>query len=165
MGQLRAGSHPVELMQEDYFHYGDDYSFCILADIPIREFYVSATKLEAMYMSLLNTRNPKYGYNYKDWTNDFDFSKVRRYRIPASAADDWIDPRLQQKTRKTNLPKSHFYHLRVAADVTASNIAKQVGVSRQAVEHWDRGVNNPCGKNAEKVAAILNVSVEELLRP
>lgn len=64
---LRRGEHPIELMQEDFNRYGENYDFFNLGEY--KEYadnnYVSRQK-EYDYMEKFGTDNPAVGYNYND---------------------------------------------------------------------------------------------------
>lgn len=65
-------------MQDDFNKYGGDYSYFVLFEA--RESY-DAFLMEKHFMSLLNTRNPNNGYNYKDHTNDFTLAYYREHKV------------------------------------------------------------------------------------
>ena len=77
--KLRNHKHPIENMQSDFDEYGDDYSYFIL-------FLSSNTRevfdREKDYMSMLRTRDPEYGYNYKDHSYDFSLDELEEYKVP-----------------------------------------------------------------------------------
>lgn len=163
---LRGDYHPVEMMQADYDNYGGDYSFSILYDSP-RDIGTALFQIEKMYMTILGTRNPATGYNYKDITQDFDISAKRFHKIPQEyIGDRSIDPRAEENRAKRSrtYPRGRFYDIRLKAKVTGSDLAKRVGVSRQAVQYWDRGVSVPNPAIVDDVATILGVTVDELLK-
>lgn len=166
MNALREGYHPVAMMQADYDNYGDDYSFAILYSGP-RSIGNALFQIEKMYMTILGTRNPSKGYNYKDITHDFDISTKRFYKIPMEyIGSRSIDPRAKEnkRMREQTLKRGKFYEIRLKAKVTGSDLAKRVGVSRQAVQYWDRGVSVPNPAIIDIVADILGVTVDELLK-
>lgn len=59
---LRKGVHPVELMQSDFDNYGEDYSFYQLDTEPT----VYEKEREMYWMNFFRTKDPQFGYNYKD---------------------------------------------------------------------------------------------------
>lgn len=78
---LRNHYHPNEAMQADYDKYGDGYSYYIL--------YASSEERvvrdkEKEFMSILHTRDPQIGYNFKDWTKDLTLDKFHRNKVPDS---------------------------------------------------------------------------------
>ena len=75
---LEFGKHTVDLMQDDYDKYGKNYSYFILF-----EAYASydAFMMEKNFMSLLDTRNPQKGYNYKDWSNNFSLDCFKEHIV------------------------------------------------------------------------------------
>lgn len=76
---LRRGVHPVEAMQEDYYRFGEDYSFYILERCP--KDVQQLIRREYLWMDVLHTRDPERGYNYKDWTNPFDITTLPKYNV------------------------------------------------------------------------------------
>ena len=60
--RLRAGTHPVEDMQDDFNKYGEDYTFLILDKIETHE----DRRKEYDWMRKYNSTNRACGYNYKD---------------------------------------------------------------------------------------------------
>ena len=61
---LRNQRHPIDEMQDDFNRYGEEAFTCQI----VRECNNKreASRLEAFYMAVLKTHDPKYGYNYKD---------------------------------------------------------------------------------------------------
>lgn len=59
---LRRGKHPVELMQSDFNEYGEDYSFYQLDTEPT----IYEKDREMYWMNFFRTKDPNFGYNYKD---------------------------------------------------------------------------------------------------
>lgn len=60
-----------------------------------------------------------------------------------------------------------LYDLKLARDragLTQEDIAESLGVSRQAVSMWETGKKSPSSRNLKKLADLLNVSVDSLLR-
>ena len=78
MKQLSFGKHPVGMMQDDYNQYGGSYSYFV-----VFEAYASydAFMMEKNFMSLLDTRNPQKGYNYKDWSNNFSLDCFKEHIV------------------------------------------------------------------------------------
>lgn len=64
LNRLRRGAHSVEDMQRDFDLYGEDYTFRILDEVRCGE----PTGKEAHWMHVYQTRDRRYGYNYKDQT-------------------------------------------------------------------------------------------------
>ena len=92
MAALINGKHPVELMQRDYEHYGNDYSLFILYDTLLQKKYIKDCRMiERLFMTLLGTRDPEKGYNYRDG-KDFSLDKLQEYKI-LYHSKDWMDPR------------------------------------------------------------------------
>ena len=57
--------------------------------------------------------------------------------------------------RKLLPPPAERQAIRVAAGVTASKVAEEVGVTRQAVVWWERGRSEPGPENLAAYVAIL----------
>jgi transcriptional regulator with XRE-family HTH domain len=55
--------------------------------------------------------------------------------------------------------------LRVLRGMERDEFARRVGVTRQAVEHWESGRRTPPLKKLEKVAAVLHVELQLRLVP
>ena len=53
---------------------------------------------------------------------------------------------------------------RTRCQMTQEYVAESVGVSRQAVSKWERGLSSPSTANLIALAKLYGVSVEELLR-
>lgn len=53
----------------------------------------------------------------------------------------------------------YFRHLR---NVTQEELAKELGVIRQTVASWEKGVTSPDMETCMKIAEILNVQIEDL---
>lgn len=62
INNLRKGRHKVELMQEDYDKYGEDYSLFVLETI--NKFDDRSHEFD--WMRRYKTTNKEFGYNYKD---------------------------------------------------------------------------------------------------
>jgi len=45
--------------------------------------------------------------------------------------------------------------------IKQSWLAKKLGVTRESVNHWVKGKNQPGTKNLKKIAEILNISLDE----
>ncbi|MBM6667116.1 helix-turn-helix transcriptional regulator [Lacrimispora saccharolytica] len=48
--------------------------------------------------------------------------------------------------------------------MTQEFVAEKVGVSRQAVSKWEKGLSEPSTSNLIALAKVFGVSVEELLK-
>lgn len=53
---------------------------------------------------------------------------------------------------------------RVRCQMTQEYVAEAVGVSRQAVSKWEKGLSSPSTTNLLALAKLYSVSVEELLK-
>lgn len=65
-------------MQIDFDKYGEDYSYYVLFEAFAN---YDAFLMERHFMSLLGTRDPHKGYNYKDNSNEFSLSYYREHKI------------------------------------------------------------------------------------
>lgn len=75
---LRRGKHSIELMQDDFDKYGEDYDFFDLGEYNsfIDNHFVGRQE-EHNFMDKYGTDNPAVGYNY----NDPYFRKKRQFNI------------------------------------------------------------------------------------
>jgi HTH-type transcriptional regulator/antitoxin HipB len=55
--------------------------------------------------------------------------------------------------------------IRLARGWTTTELASRLGVSRQAIEHWESGRRSPPEKRWERIASVLGVEVALDLRP
>lgn len=55
-------------------------------------------------------------------------------------------------------------HKRLAAGLTQQNIAAALGVSQSAVAKWDAGRCKPAPANYPKLAALLGLPADEVVR-
>lgn len=55
-------------------------------------------------------------------------------------------------------------NLRKQAHLTQVDVAEKLGISQPAYASWERGVKKPTQENLVKIAQILNVSVDYLVR-
>lgn len=53
---------------------------------------------------------------------------------------------------------------RTARNMTQEFVAESLGVSRQAVSKWEKGISDPSTSNLLALAKLYGVSAEELLR-
>lgn len=53
---------------------------------------------------------------------------------------------------------------RTACNMTQEFVAESLGVSRQAVSKWEKGLSDPSTSNLLALAKLFGVSAEELLR-
>ena len=56
-----------------------------------------------------------------------------------------------------------FRDARLAADMSGAEVAEVLGISRQAVNHWEIGKAMPEADKLLKLAALYNCRVEDLL--
>lgn len=165
INQLREGLHPNQTMQRDCDEYGDDYSFCILYEcLPNSGLVV--TKIEHLYMEVLGTTDPRIGYNVNEGKTKTNLDRVKFFDIPSCRLPEvCLDPRHPKEERhRRSKPTTQFYALRRAARIKGADLARELGVTRQAVEHWDRGASKPKPEYAVKIADIFGVTVDDLLK-
>lgn len=159
---LRNNRHTVPDMQRDYNKYGEDYSVCVLEDY-LPENNVK-TKIEALYMTILGTRDRSKGYNYLDITNDVNLFKMKFYPVFSKPCDGVYDPRKRFSRNYRKSGRTKIYYARLASKVTASEFAKALGVTKQAVSRWEIGLSKPNKDMQKKIADYFGVTVDDLLR-
>lgn len=54
-------------------------------------------------------------------------------------------------------------YLRKQANLTQSDLADNLNISRQAVNKWEKGISLPDIDNIQKLSSIFNISIDELL--
>jgi len=59
--------------------------------------------------------------------------------------------------------KNKLYDLRIKNNITQDELAKRIGVSRQAISKWERGEGLPDLYNSTLLAKALGVTVDELV--
>lgn len=159
---LRRHNHPSKLLQHDYDIYGDDISYAILAECNTGDTY-TLHRLEKLYMTILDTKNPDKGYNGKDNFRDDLLKDLVFHKIPESPTRKSLDPRVESViSDESDAPKSPFYYARKKAGVTGTELSKALGVSRSTVNNWDRGVTKPSGKKLVDAANYLSCSIDSL---
>lgn len=163
---LKRGQHPVEALQRDYDCCGHDLSFCILAECASGSPEI-IKHMERLFMSLLDTRNPDKGYNYKDPSCEFDIKSQHFFPIPEKSTKKELDPRLKnnQLPEEYNTKQAHtaFYHARVKAGYYGTEVAAILGVDRKTINRWERGIGWPNGDQIRKAAKLFGVSPNELI--
>lgn len=143
MNNLKANRHPNELMQEDFNLYGvDSFEFEILAEYE----QLTRTGIEKQWILKLKTHLKQFGYNYKD-------------------------PCVCKKGNTGNKPKgpvkqsallNNIRRLSKEKHISINRIEKECGLSCGAISHWNKV--NPCCTTLFKVAGVLGVTFEELLK-
>lgn len=53
--------------------------------------------------------------------------------------------------------------LRLEADLTQTELAKQIKISQPSYSDWEKGVSKPSAENINKLAKFFNVSIDYLL--
>lgn len=64
--------------------------------------------------------------------------------------------------RERNMFKDNLIQLRKLHNMTQEDIAEKIGVSRQAVAKWESGETSPDLEKARQLAAVLEVSLDDL---
>lgn len=78
---------------------------------------------------------------------------------------DGIEAAIESARRKRALGHPDVRrHLRIGADVSLSDIAREMGVSVAAVSRWEKGTRTPRGLNLERYTAILERLQTEITR-
>lgn len=79
---LKGERHRIELMQQDYDKYGkESFSYKFIGSFSDEE----TRRMEIFYMQLLRTKDPRYGYNYKDKSGTSKWAVHDRWRTPTKA--------------------------------------------------------------------------------
>jgi transcriptional regulator with XRE-family HTH domain len=60
-----------------------------------------------------------------------------------------------------NAKKIKYY--RMSKGIKASELAKKVGVTRQSMSAYEKGIQFPMGDKLKKIAEILGVTTEDLV--
>lgn len=60
--------------------------------------------------------------------------------------------------------KNNVYALRNNLKLSQAELAKQCGVTQQFIQLLERGKRSPSIKTAEKLAAVLGVTLDELVK-
>ena len=94
----------------------------------------------------------------------FVFRALLKY-IRSGKASDRSETMKDQRETGQKLPlgdvlKAH----RTRCNMTQEFVAEKVGVSRQAVSKWEKGLSEPSTSNLIALAKVFGVSVEELLK-
>lgn len=59
---------------------------------------------------------------------------------------------------------NYIYELRTRAKLSQAELAARVGVTNKAVSKWEVGRAKPSTDTVRKLAALFNVSVDEMLK-
>lgn len=122
-------------------------------------------KIEALYMTLFETRNRAKGYNYLDRTHDTGLWEKKFYPICSNPKDGIYDPRKRFKRGYEKPDRAKIHYMRISKGLSGPELAKAFGVTRQAVSLWERGVSRPSKDMQKKIADYFGVTVDDLLRP
>lgn len=92
------------------------------------------------------------------------FRALLKY-IHSGKASDRSEAKKDQREAESKLPlgdvlKAH----RTRCNMTQEFVAEKVGVSRQAVSKWEKGLSEPSTSNLIVLTKVFGVSVEELLK-
>lgn len=97
---LRSQRHPVRQMQLDFNEYDCDFSVCVLAEFHTYAMATEINRIEHLYMTIFDTRNPAHGYNYADVSNNDTLDRVKFYPLIPTGNEKNYDPRKRKRTRK-----------------------------------------------------------------
>jgi group I intron endonuclease len=166
--QLKSGTHPVENMQKDFDLYGNDYSYFVLFEA---YYGYDAFMAEKHFMSLLNSRDEKIGYNYKDQSHNFSIKNFREHKLSAEKSNELKrtnkENKFWNKYSKHKYSKSKgktvFYYLRIKNGLTLQEVADKLGVSKQIVSVWEQGGCSPKVDKLSAIANLFSVPVDSLL--
>lgn len=70
--------------------------------------------------------------------------------------------RKQKRPRLTGPIHGRIAKLREQNELTQDDLAKEIGVDKTAVSHWENGVSRPSLDKLLKLAAFFDVSIDEL---
>jgi len=84
LNKLSAGTHNLDAMQADYNNYGGNYSLFILDVIATLE----DCNKEYLWMDILKSRDPEFGYNGKDHSIPLCLEKFKEYPLKSLSSDD-----------------------------------------------------------------------------
>jgi len=59
----------------------------------------------------------------------------------------------------------NFKRARENASLTQKQVADALGLERSAIAHYEKGDSTPNFKNIPKICELLNVTIDELIKP
>lgn len=165
---LKSGTHTNKMMQEDYDRYGLDYSYYILF-----EAYASydAFLMEKHFMSLLKTRDPSYGYNVNDNSNDFSLDDYTAQIIHSGKTCEDCNTEQNSETENDSDHKSsdayvlanNLKEIRESRGMTQVELSKASRVSRYTIIKIENGVtNNVRIKTMENISNALRADMNDV---
>ena len=60
--------------------------------------------------------------------------------------------------------KDYLIELRIAKNLTQTQLAKKLGVHRNQITYWEQGTHIPNFKNIEKLSKFFKVAIEKFLK-
>ena len=123
---LKAGTHPVPLMQEDCNKYGHNYSVYMLQVVEDG----IASEEERKWMHYFNTGNPEYGYNYLDKKA----SKRSIDSFPKYTEEEWKRKRQSWKGFSRRVFLEEVQKLLAHSGMSFDALAESVGISKGRAE-------------------------------
>lgn len=53
---------------------------------------------------------------------------------------------------------------RIRNDLTQQQLADKVGISKSSIKKYETGINQPTLETAKKIAKVLNITLDELVK-
>ena len=75
--------------------------------------------------------------------------------------EDWKFSNLTKENNKVKLG-SRIKELRLNKRLSQKDVAKRLGIKRQAISSWERGVNFPSTNSLLDLCIVFDISIEEL---
>ena len=125
---LRTGKHSVQLMQDDYDKYGEDYTYYLLFDGDTDRAHLMA--MESAFMLALNTISADVGYNYKEADKKIPMQEFVIANPLCSETD---------AVQKRKAFGKHLEAMRNNAGLSLTKMASKIGVTPSSVQSWERG--------------------------
>ena len=140
---MKSGKHPVPLMNEDFAKYGSDsFEFNVIDTVHNDD----EVRKEKYWQLKLRTREPEFGYNYKE-----DAKHIREKDVEAFSDS----PICCEK----------IYRARREKGMTIEDLAGKCGVQKSAVSKWEKGrVKTLSYTRLIRIAAALDCAPNELIR-
>lgn len=150
---LKGHRHKVELMQSDYDAYGADSFVCKAFDTYPD---IEGRRMEPFMMFVLNSKNPEYGYNYKDSAGTgYGAIKCKLRADPLQ----WV-----RKKRPKQSDDVIYRNIKAIADKKGLAITKLEQIAklgRGTIGKWQK--TSPRVDKLQAVAAALGVSISALI--
>ncbi|MCQ2484214.1 MAG: helix-turn-helix domain-containing protein [Clostridia bacterium] len=58
----------------------------------------------------------------------------------------------------------NFRNARKNSGLTQQQVAEVLGLDRSSIAQYERGVSKPCFENIPKICALLNITLDELIK-